>query len=69
MSGECLLPRRDDPATAGLPLVAVTGYGRVDQRTRAVDGGFDQNLDLTNLVDFERPDGILADPSWRNRSA
>ena len=35
---------RADPATSGAMLVAATGYGRDDDRRRAIDAGFDHHL-------------------------
>ncbi len=35
---------RADPRTAGLALVALTGYGQDEDRRRAMDAGFDEYL-------------------------
>ena len=35
---------RADPATAGLRLIALTGYGQAADRQRALDAGFDSHL-------------------------
>jgi PAS domain S-box-containing protein len=35
---------RAEPRTAGVRLVALTGYGRDPDRVRALDGGFDEHL-------------------------
>ncbi|HYD59608.1 MAG TPA: ATP-binding protein [Noviherbaspirillum sp.] len=35
---------RDDPATSGIRLVALTGYGQAEDRQRALDAGFDAHL-------------------------
>ena len=43
---------RKDPATAALRLIAVTGYGREEDRVKALESGFD--LHLTKPVDPAR---------------
>jgi CheY-like chemotaxis protein len=35
---------RRDPATSQARLIAVTGYGRPEDRTRALEAGFDEHL-------------------------
>ena len=35
---------RADPAVAGTPLVALTGYGQPEDRRRAIEAGFDAHL-------------------------
>ncbi len=35
---------RRDPATAGARLIAVTGYGRAEDRARALSSGFDEHI-------------------------
>ena len=48
---------RNDPSTAGIRLVALTGYGREEDRTRVLDAGFD--LHLTKPVSDERLREVL----------
>ena len=43
---------RDQPALAGIRLIALTGYGREEDRQRAYDAGFDHHL--TKPADLER---------------
>jgi CheY-like chemotaxis protein len=49
---------RELPGLRGVKLVAVTGYGRSDDRLRARDAGFDDHL--TKPVEFEVLDRTLA---------
>ena len=49
---------RELPGLRGIKLVAVTGYGRSDDRLRARDAGFDDHL--TKPVEFEVLDRTLA---------
>ena len=49
---------RADPRHAGVLLVALTGYGQVTDRTRAIEAGFDEFIvkpfepdKLTQLLD------------------
>lgn len=42
---------RADPVTAGMALIALTGYGQESDRARALEAGFD--LHLTKPVDFD----------------
>jgi CheY-like chemotaxis protein len=35
---------RDDPRTVGMKLVALTGYGRDNDRARALQARFDEHL-------------------------
>lgn len=49
---------RELPGLRGVKLVAVTGYGRSDDRQRARDAGFDDHL--TKPVEFEVLDRTLA---------
>lgn len=51
---------RQRPATAASSLVALSGYGREEDRRRAREAGFD--LHLTKPVDFGRLREIIADP-------
>jgi len=48
---------RELPGLAGIRLVAVTGYGRSDDRLRARDAGFDDHL--TKPVEFAVLDRAL----------
>jgi CheY-like chemotaxis protein/anti-sigma regulatory factor (Ser/Thr protein kinase) len=45
---------RDDPRTAGIPLIALTGYGREPDRARALANDFQEHL-----VKPVRPDRLL----------
>ncbi len=49
---------REQPATSGIRLVAVTGYGQADDRQRALDAGFDQHV--TKPVDPALLQDLLA---------
>jgi PAS domain S-box-containing protein len=49
---------RESPETAGIRLVAVTGYGQADDRQRALSAGFDQHV--TKPVDPARLRDLLA---------
>ncbi len=51
---------RQRPETAASSLVALSGYGREEDRRRAREAGFD--LHLTKPVDFGRLREIIADP-------
>lgn len=42
---------RDDPATRAIPLVALTGYGRPEDRERSLQAGFD--IHLTKPIDMD----------------
>jgi CheY-like chemotaxis protein len=45
MTGYELAQRvRTDPALAAVRLVALTGYGRAEDRARAIESGFDVHL-------------------------
>jgi len=48
---------RTDPATAGIRLVALTGYGREEDRLRVAEAGFD--LHLTKPVSDDRLREVL----------
>jgi PAS domain S-box-containing protein len=48
---------RADPATRGLPLVALTGYGRAEDATRATEAGIDRHL--VKPVDPDALHGLL----------
>lgn len=64
---------RKDPALAGIPLVAVSGYGGPEDRRRAAEAGFDDHL--TKPVDLatldcagptgQRPPALSWDVGWR----
>jgi CheY-like chemotaxis protein len=54
---------RADPATAGIALVAVTGYGQEQDRRAALASGFDHHL--VKPVDMERLEGLLAEVAGR----
>ncbi|MCA9696490.1 MAG: response regulator, partial [Myxococcales bacterium] len=45
---------RADPMTASIPLIAMTGYGRSDDRARVREAGFDQHLvkpvDISHII-------------------
>ena len=56
---------RNDPATAGIRLVALTGYGREEDRVRVSDAGFD--LHLTKPVGDERLREVLEEFGTRPR--
>ena len=43
---------RSDPATSGVRLIALTGYGQESDRRRALDAGFDAHL--VKPVDMQR---------------
>ncbi|WP_296943682.1 ATP-binding protein [uncultured Massilia sp.] len=59
MDGNALARRlRADPRTAGIVLVAVTGYGQEQDRRAAFEAGFDHHL--VKPVDMERLAGLLA---------
>src|SRR5262249_31302115 len=49
---------RAEPGAAGLTLVALTGYGQLDDRRRSADGGFDAHL--VKPVTLEQLGGVLA---------
>jgi CheY-like chemotaxis protein len=49
--------RLRDEHGSGIYLVALTGYGRPEDRTRTRDAGFD--LHLTKPADLERADAIV----------
>jgi signal transduction histidine kinase/CheY-like chemotaxis protein len=51
---------RRDPATASAKLIAVTGYGREEDRRRSKEAGFD--LHLTKPVDPAQLRAVLRDP-------
>ena len=51
---------RREPWGAGIGLVAVTGWGRDDDRQQAKDSGFDRHM--TKPVDPEAIDTLLAEP-------
>jgi CheY-like chemotaxis protein len=48
---------RKDPATAGAMLVAITGYGRDEDRRDAHDAGFDHHL--TKPADLRAVDDLM----------
>lgn len=48
---------RRDPATAGAMLVAITGYGRDEDRREARDAGFDHHL--TKPADLGAVDDLM----------
>ena len=48
---------REDPATAGARLIAISGYGQADDRQRSMEAGFD--LHLTKPVDPAEVEKIL----------
>lgn len=48
---------RDDPSTAGAMLVAITGYGRDEDRRDARDAGFDHHL--TKPADLKVVDELM----------
>jgi len=50
---------REDPATAGSLLVAITGWGREDDRQRSKEAGFDRHL--VKPAEPNAIDAILAD--------
>jgi PAS domain S-box-containing protein len=59
MDGNELARRlRADPATHGIVLVAVTGYGQEQDRRAALDAGFDHHL--VKPVDMDKLAGLLA---------
>jgi len=46
---------RSDPATAGVLLVAVSGYGQPQDRARSTEAGFDDHLTKpVHLPDLQR---------------
>jgi len=54
---------RGDPSTAGVPLVAITGYGEEDARRQAVEAGFEHHL--VKPVDPDRLFELLAEYAAR----
>jgi signal transduction histidine kinase len=52
---------RLDASCAGLPLVALTGYGSPEQKARSLAAGFD--LHLVKPVDAARLESLLAQPT------
>ena len=59
MDGNELARRlRADPATRGIVLVAVTGYGQEQDRRAALEAGFDHHL--VKPVDMEKLSAVLA---------
>ena len=59
MDGNELARRlRADPATAGIVLVAITGYGQDQDRRAALEAGFDHHL--VKPVDMAKLEGLLA---------
>jgi PAS domain S-box-containing protein len=59
MDGNELARRlRADPATRGIVLVAVTGYGQEQDRRTALDAGFDHHM--VKPVDMDKLAGLLA---------
>jgi signal transduction histidine kinase/DNA-binding response OmpR family regulator len=58
---------RADPATRGAVLVAVTGYGREEDRARSRQAGFDHHL--VKPVDFGLIQGVVASLPARSRPA
>jgi CheY-like chemotaxis protein len=51
---------RDDPAGRGLRVVALTGYGLLEDRERALAAGFDAHV--VKPVDLDKLRAILAEP-------
>jgi two-component system, sensor histidine kinase len=49
---------RQDPGVKGVRLIAVSGYGRPEDRDRALDAGFDDHF--VKPLDFERLTSVLA---------
>ena len=49
---------RDDPATQGIRLIALTGYGRPEDRLRCLEAGFDDHL--TKPVDLQTIERAIA---------
>jgi CheY-like chemotaxis protein len=58
---------RQSPETASTSLIALSGYGRDEDRRRSHEAGFD--LHLTKPVDFARLRQILASPPRSPRDA
>jgi CheY-like chemotaxis protein len=58
---------RQSPETAATSLIALSGYGRDEDRRRSHEAGFD--LHLTKPVDFARLRQILASPPRSPRGA
>jgi CheY-like chemotaxis protein len=52
---------RAAPATAGVRIITLTGYGRAQDRRRAEAGGFDHHL--VKPVEFDRLQEVLASVS------
>ena len=48
---------RSDPATRGVQLIALTGYGQESDTMRALDAGFDAHL--VQPVDMNRSMEVL----------
>ena len=51
---------REDPAGRGLRVVALTGYGLLEDRERALAAGFDAHI--VKPVDLDKLRAILAEP-------
>jgi CheY-like chemotaxis protein len=49
---------RQDPATASLHLVALSGYGQDEDRRQTREAGFDEHL--TKPVNFAELEAVLA---------
>ncbi len=58
---------RSSPQTADLHLVALTGYGREEDRKLAIDAGFDEHL--TKPVELEELERLLESVPPRSRAA
>jgi CheY-like chemotaxis protein len=54
---------RSDPATLGTYLIAQTGYGKVEDRRRAREAGFD--LHMTKPIDPTELEHVLASVAAR----
>ena len=56
---------RHNSATAGMRLIALSGYGQESDVKAALDAGFDDHL--TKPPDFDRLDELIAKPRNRRR--
>jgi CheY-like chemotaxis protein len=56
---------RRDPATAGIRLIALTGYGLAEDQRRVLEAGFDQHLvkpvSMDQLLEALAPASLQAD--------
>lgn len=58
---------REDPSTRHIGLVALTGYGQLEDKRKAIEAGFDEHL--TKPVDLEALEEAIAFVASRDRPA